>query len=73
MKRYYVKIPVDHVEGYLTTGHFEGYIYANNEEEAKLKLQLHSIEDYLDFYVDDFEVHKIGKLVEDELEIEEMS
>lgn len=73
MKRYYVKIPVDRVEGYLISGHFEGYVYANSEKDVKLKLQLRSIEDYLDFYVDDFEIHKIGKLIEDELEIEEMS
>lgn len=72
MKRYYVKIPVDRVEGYLMSGHFEGYVYANSEEDVKLKLQLRSVEDYLDFYVDDFEVHRIGNIKEDKLEIEEM-
>ena len=72
MKRYYVNIPVDYVIGYLRSGHFEGYINANNEEELKLKLQIHPIEKYLDFYVDDFQIDKIGELREDEIEIEEM-
>ena len=72
MKRYYISIPVDYVEGYIRSGHFEGYVNANNEEELKLKLQIHPIENYLDFYVDNFQVESIGKLREDEIEIEEM-
>ena len=44
MKRYYVSIPVEYVIGYLRSGHYEGYIEANSEAEAKLKLQINSIE-----------------------------
>lgn len=72
MKRYYVSIPVDYVIGYLRSGHFEGYVNASNEEELKLKLQIHPIEKYLDFYVDDFQVDKIGELKESEIKIEEI-
>lgn len=72
MKRYYVSIPVKHIEGYITQGHFEGYINAENEENVKLKLQLSSIETYLDLYIDDFEVAKVGDLDENLLIIEEM-
>ncbi len=72
MKRYYVSIPVEYVIGYLRSGHFEGYVEANSEAEAKLKLQINSIEKYLDFYVDDYSVEDIGDILENEIIIEEM-
>ena len=72
MKRYYVNIPVEYVIGYLRSGHYEGYIEANSEAEAKLKLQINSIEKYLDFYVDNYSVEDIGDILENEMIIEEM-
>lgn len=72
MKRYYVSIPVKHIEGYITKGHFEGYVNADDEENVKLKLQLSPIETYLDLYIDDYEVAHVGELNENLLIIEEM-
>lgn len=72
MKRYYVSIPVKHIEGYITKGHFEGYVNAEDEENVKLKLQLSPIETYLDLYIDDYEVAHVGELNENLLIIEEI-
>lgn len=72
MKRYYINIPVEYVIGYLRTGHYEGYIEANNEAEAKIKLQINPIENYLDFYIDDYSVDDIGDILKNEMIIEEM-
>lgn len=72
MKRYYVSIPVKHIEGYITKGHFEGYVNAEDEENVKLKLQLSPIKTYLDLYIDDYEVAHVGELNENLLIIEEM-
>lgn len=72
MNRYHVLIPVEYVMGYLRTGHWEGYLEAENENEILSMLNGPDRMEGLDFYVDDYRVEDIGDPMMDLIEIEEM-
>lgn len=72
MKRFYVNVPVEYVMGYLRTGHWEGYLEAENENEILDMLNGSDGMEGLDFYVDDYRVEDIGDSMMDLIEIEEM-
>ena len=72
MKRFYVSVPVEYVMGYLRTGHWEGYLEAENENEILDMLNGPDGMEGLDFYVDDYRVEDIGDPMMDLVEIEEM-
>ena len=58
--------------GYLRTGHWEGYLEAENENEILDMLNGPDRMEGLDFYVDDYRVEDIGDPMMDLIEIEEM-
>lgn len=58
--------------GYLRTGHWEGYLEAENEDEILDMLNGPDRMEGLDFYVDDYRVEDIGDPMMDLVEIEEM-
>lgn len=56
MKKFYVTIPVDYVDGYLRYGHLEGIIEAENEVKAKEKAEKMADSGDLCLVIDDYEI-----------------
>lgn len=56
MKKFYVTIPVDYIDGYLRYGHLEGIIEAENEVKAKEKAEKMVDSEDLCLVIDDYEI-----------------
>lgn len=64
MLKFLVNIPVDYIIGHLRYGHFEGTVRAENEEDARKKIQKMFDEKDFDFelLIDDYEIDDYGEV-----------
>lgn len=70
MKKFFVKAPIEWINAYIKSGHLEGYIQAQNKEEA---LQMLADRDFrLEFVVDDYAVEDVGPVITEETYIKEV-